>query len=909
MARTRRWVLAVVAATAVFVLTWQGLTVIWHWSRGDAFGLAAAPFAVVLAVFGWWAALPLGVDRGAGVDSHGVVGRPGSRSDPVRFGAIPIALRVAEPREDLLFQLRQVPRGSLVTVLCAVTGLRGVGKSQIAAEYARERIDTGWTLVAWVDSEDSGQMLGQLVALAERLDLRRSDDEDVTTVAARLRDWLQARTEPGLLVFDNAVDPDVLAAHLPATGTTQVVITSTEQAFSAVGEVIHVPEFTPEQATDFLQRATGIEDQEGADALGDELGRLPLALAHAAALITEQHLDYPTYLKRLRDVPLTDYLIRPVGHPYPRGTVPAILLSLAAVERDDPTSPCRRVVDLLAVLAPTGIARDLLYQVINGDEAVGPMDDEDRHLKFSAESQMRTVTDLPSTAQVDAAIGLLARASLVGLSEDGIRVISHRLVMRIVRERAQAEHRIALITDVAIRLINNCLAAVSETAWANRIAITELVSHATALWEHTRMPMSAELETDEPLKSRLLSLRVRGLTYLQKIQDFARAISLGTELLITCQNTWGSDHPETLQTCNNLAYAYRATGRLDKAITLFELTVAARERVLGHAHADTLRSKSYLAGTYREAGRLDEAITLHEQTLTVREQVLGPDHPDTLQSTNDLAYAYRKAGRLNEAIMLFERTLEARQRVLGHSHPGTLQSRSNLASAYREAGRLDEAIALHEQTLTTREQVLGPDHPDTLRSRNNVAGGYREAGRMEEAIAMQEKTLAARERVLGHDHPDVLQSRSYLGVAYRSAGRLDEAIILHEQAMAAYTRVLGLNHPDTLRSCSNLAASYRKAGRLDEAIRLSEQTRATRARVFGPDHRETLHSRHNLAITYREAGRLNEAIALFEQTLTTREQLLGPDHPDTLRSRCELANIYRPTDRPTKVPGMPPGTG
>ena len=90
-------------------------------------------------------------------------------------------------------------------------------------------------------------------------------------------------------------------------------------------------------------------------------------------------------------------------------------------------------------------------------------------------------------------------------------------------------------------------------------------------------------------------------------------------------------------------------------------------------------------------GRLDEASTLYEQTLAARERVLGPDHPDILQSRNNLAIAYRDAGRLEEAITLHEQTLAARERVLGPDHPHTLNSRNNLAIAYRDAGRLDEA--------------------------------------------------------------------------------------------------------------------------------------------------------------------------------------------------------------------------
>ena len=58
-----------------------------------------------------------------------------------------------------------------------------------------------------------------------------------------------------------------------------------------------------------------------------------------------------------------------------------------------------------------------------------------------------------------------------------------------------------------------------------------------------------------------------------------------------------------------------------------ERLAADQERVLGPDHPDTLNSRNNLAIAYRAAGRTDEAITLHEQTLAARERVLGPDHP------------------------------------------------------------------------------------------------------------------------------------------------------------------------------------------------------------------------------------------------------------------------------------------
>ena len=47
------------------------------------------------------------------------------------------------------------------------------------------------------------------------------------------------------------------------------------------------------------------------------------------------------------------------------------------------------------------------------------------------------------------------------------------------------------------------------------------------------------------------------------------------------------DHPDTLTSRNNLAYAYRAAGDLDRAIPLNEQTLADSVRVLGVGHPQT----------------------------------------------------------------------------------------------------------------------------------------------------------------------------------------------------------------------------------------------------------------------------------------------------------------------------------
>ncbi len=93
----------------------------------------------------------------------------------------------------------------------------------------------------------------------------------------------------------------------------------------------------------------------------------------------------------------------------------------------------------------------------------------------------------------------------------------------------------------------------------------------------------------------------------------------------------GDDHPDTLTSRNNLAYAYQAAGDLGRAIPLYEQTLADRVRVLGDDHPDTLTSRNNLADAYQAAGDLGRAIPLYEQTLADRRAGAGrrpPRHPD-----------------------------------------------------------------------------------------------------------------------------------------------------------------------------------------------------------------------------------------------------------------------------------------
>ncbi|MEU4312559.1 tetratricopeptide repeat protein [Nocardia sp. NPDC024068] len=878
--------------------------------------------------------------------------------DGIVVGAVPQQPNHYLRREQLATLRRNLTEDRVAVV---VTGMRGVGKSQLAAAYAREAIDSGAGLVGWIDAETDGNLLEGLAAVARRLGV--ADPEgDSQRSAHRLRDYLASRPEPALLVFDNATAPDRVREFVPVRGGTRVVITSTDHAFTTLGSPIDLEVYARAQSLAFLRAATGLDDDSGADRIAGQLGDLPLALTQAAATITIRRLDYGSY-EQLLDQPLPAALTRLAGSDHPHRVDKAILLSLDTTEASsaDPAldTTVRDVLELIAMLSPAGVRTEILPD---------------------------------ASGRLTEALARCEWGSLLTRSTTGETVVMHRLISRVIRERAvdrAPEPRAGLLSRVRrgeagtglTRLTNTALDVIEshyidvKDAWHRREAGAHLIDHIDALWG-TRTPATGTAPT-----LRLIQARHWAGRQLIESADVSRAVEYTYQALADTALVLGTDHLETLAARNALAHAYHAAGRVDEAVAVLELcrtdaerilkswnpgVLAVREnladayraagrldeaialyrsilpktkwipnsimaldrnaraglaaalraagriteaiplyeelhvtteRTLGPAHPTTLACRNNLAIAYQSAGRRAEAITLLEQTQATSEELLGPDHPDTLNARNNVAYAYRAAGRLADAIGLYERTLADRRRSLGPLHPDTLASSNNLAAGYLAAGRVDEAVGLYEQTLTDRERVLSTDHPSTLLTRGNVALAYQKAGRMTEAIATFERTIADSDRLLGHDHPHTLTAYNNLAVAYQAAGRAAEAVTIFEQVLPAREHQLGVEHPDALMTRGNLASAYSAVGRSDEALRLNEHTLTIRERVLGPEHPDTLLSRNNLAASYLSAGRWAEATALLEQTLTARVRILGADHPDTSTTRDDLAFAYRQAGR------------
>jgi tetratricopeptide (TPR) repeat protein len=354
----------------------------------------------------------------------------------------------------------------------------------------------------------------------------------------------------------------------------------------------------------------------------------------------------------------------------------------------------------------------------------------------------------------------------------------------------------------------------------------------------------------------------------------------------------GEEHPDVATTLNNLANLYDSQGRYSEAEPLYPQALELRQRLLGKEHPAVAQSLNNLANLYCSQGRYSEAEPLYLQALELRQRLLGKEHPAVAQSWNNLARLYDSQGRYAEAEPLYLLALEQRRHLLGSEHPDVASTLNNLALLYHSQGRYAEAEPLYMLALEQRQRLLGSEHPDVAQSLNNLASLYRSQGRYSKAELLYVQALELRQRFLGSEHPSVATTLNNLASLYKSQGRYNQAESLYVQALELRKSLLGSEHPDVASTLNNLANLYDAQGRYDQAESLYIEALELRQRLLGQEHPSVASTLNNLARLYEVQGRYGEAEALHLQALELRRRLLGSEHPDVAFSLNNLANLY-----------------
>ncbi|WP_431918728.1 tetratricopeptide repeat protein [Nonomuraea jabiensis] len=713
-----RWLKVVIAAT----LPSTAGVLAWWICVANGLGLDSTSIVVGLVVL--LPGTPLAIWAGQPVPGNGPPS--GSKRDPRTVGDVPREPKAFQPRSDLSERIDKLFSARRTAAVCALVGGRGVGKTHLAAAYARRCIERGIP-VAWLHAETVEQLHGSVDQLATEAGLR-NDADDPATVARKVRAWLQERREPYLVVFDNATDPDLLAPLLPSHGRARVLITTNDHSFERLATMVAVEQFTEAEAVKYLCTRVGADDG-GFRSLAEELDRLPLALGiAAAALVGPPRLSCESYLGRLHATPIEVLLARPRGEPYPTGVAQAIMLSVGQ------TGPeAARLLGELSVLSTSGV----------GFELLGP--------------------------QAEPALAELGARSLVTFGRSDTTAFVHRLVRRAVRDQAGRDRTLAELIETAGQRLCVAVEDVSDQdTWRKFPMIMAVAEHGAALWEAVEQVPEDEFAHMRAAAELVLRVRHVVASHLVYLNDGLRAVPVAEAVVRGRERLLGAEHPDTLAALHTLAHAFEYAGQVMKAAALYQRVAADRARVLGDDHPDTLWSRASVAFSYTMGGRAPEAVPMIEQVVADQERALEPGHPTLLAARYFQAYTNVEGGRPERGIELFQRLIADHERRFDRDYPDTWVVKGQLARAYKVADRASEAVQLYEHVAGEQTRLLGADHPDTLITRHGLATAYEAVGRTGDALAEYEWVVNRFEAVMGPEQTLTKTARDDLERARRS---------------------------------------------------------------------------------------------------------------------------------------------
>lgn len=785
-------------------------------------------------------------------------------------------------RDTDLRALREQLRSRRLAVVLPLTiqGLGGVGKTQVALEYAH-RFKAEYDIIWWMSCGQSQYVDASLADLGQRMREEFNADvpeegglkEVVQKVLQMLNEGTTRRR--WLLVYDNAEDVDELK-HLLPSSRGHVVITSRNERWKDLGgESLPMDVFTRQESVRHLrQRKETITEAEASE-IAEVLGNMPLAVAAAGALLADTTMTVPEYLQKLEQQPARP---RPPGHPlgdYPQEVAKAWHLSLDQLKAR--SAAAARLLEICSVMAP-----DISLDLINTQAMADALRDLDP-----------TISERAMINRLIRQVDLLA---LIKLDNNVQQVQVHRVVQAVVGERMDNAEKAR-----ARRVVHHLLVEVSPQG---DVDDPQTWQRYRLIWPHLR-PSEAMWSTEAPVRGLLIE-RVR---YLWQRQDLDRGRRRAEEI----KEAWDgmlsrTREPEMAELLRqqlfrlrfNLANILRDQAEFQEARAIDQEVLAGQAEHLGPDHFHTLQTRSSLAGDMRATGQYDDALRLDRETYHSWRNGYGEEYRGTLAAAHNLALSFLLTGDFRRALAQDLRTLDRRTIVLGPTHPRTFNSGASVARDLLEAGRYAEAVSRIDTVWTQSRGTLGDDDKISLNARLLLGVALRCAGHADQAEDHIDEATAGLVKGFGEDSSDALAGRlsqalNWLAIAEAEQGQDASAKDRFLMAKAAAESILNVYetrltslHPHSLICRLNIATASCLIGGYPDAEAGARSAFEGLKDKLGDSHPYTLAANLVLASTLAYQHRLADAAELEEQVAHGREQILGRNHPDTLRARANL---------------------
>jgi tetratricopeptide (TPR) repeat protein len=533
-----------------------------------------------------------------------------------------------------------------------ISGLGGIGKTEIAVEYAYRHKDS-YDAILWIDAENEASLAKSVAEIAEAIDLPGKKSQEQSIIFSSFKNWMK-REDNWFLILDNVDDMKFASDFVPPGFLGSVLITTRRSATGQAYE-LHVEEMEEEGVLLLLRRAGLIGEKEeiekaseGALLSAKEINKLfaglPLALEQAGAYIKETGTNLEKFLKFFNAFGKDFLKEKPETQDYPQSVAQVFAMSLEKTEKESPEAG--ELIRLCAFLDAETIP-EIIFK--KGKEHLNPV------LKEAAENEFRWN-------------GLITKASkfsLVKRTQSGESLRIHRLAQQVFRDGLEDPKPWA---EKAIKALS--VAIPDAEKFENWNLCRQLLPSVKAV-----MNLADKYSLINPELGEICNQTGYYLMQIGVYDESRKFLEKARYIYRTC---FGEEHPELARSLNYLGALDHKEGKYDRSEEFLKESLQIRKKVFSQDHVDKARGLNDLALLNEAQGRNAQAEPLYNEALEINKKFLGEEHPNVAGSLNNLALVFKDQKRYSQAEPLYKQALKIREKVFGDQHLDTINTRKAL---------------------------------------------------------------------------------------------------------------------------------------------------------------------------------------------------------------------------------------
>lgn len=275
------------------------------------------------------------------------------------------------------------------------------------------------------------------------------------------------------------------------------------------------------------------------------------------------------------------------------------------------------------------------------------------------------------------------------------------------------------------------------------------------------------------------------------------------DCLLICKERFGNEHELIAASMNNIAMLYSKLGRYCEAESLLKEGLKINQNILDNKHCNVTVMKTSLAGVYESQGKYQDAENLYEEVLYIQTKLLGQEHPHLFYTINNLSGLYNLQGKYEKVEPLLLKALLLSEKLFGNQNYNTAIIMQNLGAFYNSQERYKESEDLLEKALSLLRTLLGDEHPDIALCLNNLASLYHSQKKYKQAENLFKEAINIRKKLLGNIHPHIATAINNLALLYKLQKKYKDAQILYLESIKILEVSLGEDHLWTVTAKEN----------------------------------------------------------------------------------------------------------